>query len=105
MQTTSYENVPTENAPAPISHDFGDYVFTVDLWRATLDDMVLFDAETKTTAPQMFEFLDRVITNYKYRGESKGAGVTGKGIPLPILMQHLMPMIGEGMKDLQNIKN
>jgi hypothetical protein len=97
-----YENIPIENAAAPISHDFGDYVFKVDLWYATLDDMALFDAETKTTTAQLFDFLDRVITGYTYRDVPKGPGVTGKGIPLPILMQHLMPMIGEGMKALQN---
>jgi hypothetical protein len=97
-----YENVPTENAQSPISHDFDDYVFSIDFWRATLDDMALFDTETKTTTAQLFDFLDRVVTNYTYRGEPKGAGVSGKGIPLPILMQHLMPKIGEGMKALQN---
>lgn len=97
-----YENVPTENAPAPISHDFSDYEFKIDFWRMTMDDMALFDTEIPTTAGQMFEFLDRVVTEYKHRGESKGAGVTGKGVPLPILMQHLMPKIGEGMKALQN---
>ena len=97
-----YENVPAENAPAPISHDFSDYEFKVDLWRATLDDMALFDTETRTSAGQMFEFLDRVVVNYFYRGEEKGPGVTGKGVPLPVLMQHLMPSIGQGMKALQN---
>jgi hypothetical protein len=97
-----YENVPTENAKPPISHDFSDYEFKVDLWRATLDDMALFDTEHKTSAAQMFEFLDRVVIDFTYRGERKGAGVTGKGVPLPIMMQHLMPMIGEGMKQLQN---
>src|SRR5262245_39898907 len=100
-----YTNVPSENAVAPISHDFSDYTFTIDYWRATADDMFLFDTERTTSAAAMFEFLDRVVTDYKYRGESKGSGVTGKGVPLPILMQHLMPKIGEGMKELQNIKN
>ena len=97
-----YENVPTENAPAPISHDFDDYKFKIDFWRATLDDMALFDTDVRTSAAQMFEFLDRVVVQYTYRGEEKGPGVTGKSIPLPILMQHLMPRIGEGMKALQN---
>lgn len=96
------KNIPTENAPAPISHDFDDYKFKIDFWKATADDMNLFDTEVKTSAPQMFEFLDRVIVEYSYRGESKGPGVSGKGVPLPILMQHLMPQIGEGMKNLQN---
>lgn len=95
------ETIPAENAPAPISHDFGDYVFEIDLWQATADDMALFDPEAKTNSAQMFEFLDRVVRDYRYQGESRGAGVTGKKIPYPVLVKHLMPKIGEGMKAIQ----
>ena len=98
----AYENVPTESASALISRNPNDYEFDIDLWFATADDMKLFDTETKTSAAQMFDFLDRVVTDYRYRGESKGAGVSEKGIPLPILMKHLMPSIGESLKAQQS---
>jgi hypothetical protein len=99
-----YENTPTENAPALRAQQPADFAYTLDLMRADVDDMDLFDSEAGKGTKAMLDFLDRVVTDVKLRGDSLGAGVRGKGIPLPFL-RDLMTQVGDALKESQNAKN
>jgi hypothetical protein len=131
-----YENVPTENAPA-LAPRADEYAFTIDLTgtlpdgspRATIDDLDMFDAETRTGNKQMLDFLDRVVTSVTFRGtplmtrivtkesyeeggetkerehvEERAEGVRGKGIGY-VALKKLFAAVGEAMKDASNAKN
>ncbi len=122
-----YENIPTENAPA-LSADPNAYGFTVTLDgflsngmpRATIDDLDMFDAETKTSNKQMLDFLDRVVTRVTLRGEQlfshvpagedgseiglRAEGVRGKNIAYPAL-KRIFEAVGAAMKEQNDAKN
>ncbi len=97
-----YENVPTENAPALSEH--GAYAFHIDLNHATIDDLDLFDADSKTGNRQMLDFLDRIVADVSLNGTSLGPQVRGHNIPYPRLKQ-LMESVGEAMKQANEAKN
>jgi hypothetical protein len=96
----AYENIPAENAPAlaPV------WAFTVDMERATIDDLEIFDPEVKTGTGVMLEFLDRVVTNVKRDDESLGPKVRGHGIPYPELRK-VFEQVGAAMREQNNAKN
>ena len=96
----AYETVPTETAPAlpPV------WEFAVDLNHATIDDLVIFDPDTKTGTGMMLEFLDRVVTNVKRDGESLGPKVRGHGVPYPELKK-VFEQVGAAMREQNNAKN
>jgi hypothetical protein len=118
-----YENIPETNAP-PIPAQAEAYGFTISLDgtlpdgspRATVDDLDLFDAESKTGNKQMLDFLDRVVTKVTLRGETlvsritvmdgdqgrieeRVEGVRGKGIAYPALKK-IFEAVGAAMKDM-----
>jgi hypothetical protein len=97
-----YENIPTENAPALSEH--GAYEFRIDLNRATIDDLDLFDAGSKTGNREMLDFLDRVVADVSLNGVSLGARVRGHSVPYPRLKQ-LMESVGEAMKQANDAGN
>lgn len=95
-----YDNIPAENAPAlpPV------WDFTVDMERATIDDLEIFDPEVKTGTGVMLEFLDRVVINVKRDGESLGSKVRGHGIPYPELRK-IFEQVGAAMREQNHAKN
>ncbi len=131
-----YENVPTENALAlPVQAN--EYTFTIDLHgtlpdgtpRSTIDDLDMFDAESKVGNKQLLDFLDRVVVKvvlrgetlvtrktvqetYEENGESKTRdqvieivdGVRGKGIPYDGL-KRIFAAVGQAMKEANNAGN
>lgn len=99
-----YDNVPAENEPA-LAPRPDEYTFTFDITgmhpdgkpRSTIDDLDMFDVENKTGNKQMLDYLDRIVTDVKIKGESTGPKVRGKGIPYACLKQ-LMTGVGETIK-------
>jgi hypothetical protein len=95
-----YDNVPTDNAPAlPPTWEF-----TVDLSRATIDDLDLFDASTQTSNKEMLDYLDRIIKDVQRNGESLGPGVRGKGVPY-LRLKSIFEAVGAAMKEANNPGN
>jgi hypothetical protein len=114
------KNIPSENAPAPPAQAEA-YGFTISLDgtlpdgspRSTIDDLDMFDAESKTGNKQMLDFLDRVVTKVTLRGETlitriptedggveeRVEGVRGKGIAYPALKK-IFEAVGAAMKDM-----
>jgi hypothetical protein len=63
----------------------------------------MFSPESKTTNKQMLDYLDRIVTDVKIKGESTGPKVRGKGIPYACLKQ-LMAGVGETIKQANESK-
>ena len=99
-----YEPDTMETVPPLRSRDIGDYKFDIDLWLADADDLELFDLESPAGGKRNFEFLHKIITNTIIRGESKGPGLCGHGVPYPVV-KHLFEQVGEELKRLNNAKN
>jgi hypothetical protein len=106
-----YENVPTENAPAiPARSD--EYTFSFDITGihpdgkpySTIDDLDMFDADSKTGNRKMLDYLDRIVTDVKIKGESTGPKVRGKGIPYACL-KDLMAGVGKTIQAANDTKN
>jgi hypothetical protein len=106
-----YENVPTENAPAiPARPDEYQFRFQITGIHpdgkpySTIDDLDMFSPESKTTNTQMLDYLDRIVTDVRIKGESTGPKVRGKGIPYECLKQ-LMAGVGETIKQANESGN
>jgi hypothetical protein len=106
-----YEDVPTENA-RPIPPRADEFTFTFNITDihpdgkpySTIDDLDLFSAETQTSNTRLLDYLDRIVTDVKIKGESTGPGVRGKGIPYPCL-KRLMTGVGETIKRANDAGN
>lgn len=121
-----YDGVPTENAPANTN---GAYDFKVDMNRATVDDLEMFDSGVKIGNRATLDFLDRIVVEvtlngktlltrktiketYEEDGEKKERerveerveGVRGKNIPYPKLSQ-IWESVGAAMKEINDQKN
>lgn len=96
----------TDAAAAPVGealpdYDLDNYTFRVELWRAKIRDLRMFDPENPVGNIKMLDFVARVIRDIRAGGQ---AVEDVEELPYPVLSK-IFQAIGEAMKAANNAGN